>query len=188
MVMSMLIALIGIILPGGVDNGLIQTSWCPSGLAFPTLPLDIYSDSSVGVDYAQGWWNDSPLAAEVGGPVFNDGTLSVGTNFVLVEDLPNVIVVLPSVFGSYGAVFHQLDTNDQSGCTILNAFIISPDINLPDAEGYLVLLLGYAMGLEHDQYAFSVMDPRLLTQTRLSSRTTEITQADIDRLLDRIVQ
>lgn len=175
-----------IILPGGTDNGLIPTAQCPAGIAYATSPVDLYHDASVGTDYAQEWWNESPLAAQTGVDVLKTGNIPWGS-WEDLEHVPNLVLVLPSIFGSYGSVIHILDSNDPTGCTIKNAFVISPDITLPNAEGHLVYLLGRAMGLETDQYAFSVMDPRWVDMNRLSSRTTEITQADVMRILDRIV-
>lgn len=169
--------------PGGQDNGFITAPGCPTGLAWPTLPLNLYFDpiAANGVDVAMEHWNESPLSDGLGDVVF----------YGLPPDpdpRPYSVVVYvpvnPSAFPD-GAIFIGQSNSDP--CSIGAVFVLLPDSSLPNLQAKLVNLLGQALGLAPDMYGYSVMDPRFTTDNLVFSRVAEITDYDVTLILDRIV-
>lgn len=167
--------------PGGTDNGFFNSTFCDE-LSWNTLPIYIYFPD---LDAAQisalvrgiTWWNNSALADQIGGPVFE---------YLDPLNPPISSYALIVVGSSPDPTPHGSKFIFQIGCIVTQVNLIFPDIILPDITARIIHLLGHGLSLTEDEYWCSVMDPRFLYDLYISNFICDVTSGDVDRIVNSI--
>lgn len=156
-------------LPGGTDNGFISTPSCER-INWPTLPInlclmDLDWDEFCLVVAGVNWWNATEAA-----PVFGIGC----EGFTI------------AVFSDPSPTEHGSVNLSHWSCDIFEGSMYVPDKNNNDAWANTTHLLGDALGLAHDAYVCSIMDPSCASNWYLTNDITVLTNNDKKRLLDAV--